>query len=108
MSARSAGCEREPLVPTATIAEFPVEVFGAAEKRTGVLELPATVKGLAGFEMTPAGIPVSVTWTEPVKPLSGLTDNFTAELVAPCWRFKEFVENPMEKSGCAGGGGGSV
>ena len=90
----------------ATIAEFPVAVFGAAEKRTGVLEPAAMLKGLTGLEITPAGKPVRVTWIVPVKPLSGLTDNITAGLVAPCWRFREFVENPMEKSGWGGGGGG--
>lgn len=84
MSARFAACERVPLVPVATIAEFPVPVLVAAEKRTGVFELAATLKGLRGFEMTPAGKPVSVTWTDPVKPLSGLTDKITPELVAPC------------------------
>ena len=48
-------------MPVATIVEFPVEVFGAAEKRTGVLEPAAMSKGLVGFEMTPAGKPVRVT-----------------------------------------------
>lgn len=71
-------------MPVATIAEFPVAVFGAADKSTGMLEPAATLNGLKGFEMTPAGKPLRVTWTEPVKPLSGFTDNVIAELVAPC------------------------
>lgn len=95
-------------MPVAIIVEFPVGAFGAAEKRTGALEPVATLKGLGGFEMTPAGNPESVTCTEPVKPLSGLTESITAELVDPCWRLTEFIENPMEKSGCGGGGGGEV
>ena len=103
-----AGCERAPLTPVAIIVEFPVEVFGAAEKRTGALEPVAMPSGVTGFEMTPADNPVRVIWTEPVKPLSGLTDNITAELVEPCLRLTEFVEKPMEKSGCGGGGGGGV
>jgi hypothetical protein len=55
----------------AIIVEFPVEAFGAAEKRTGALELVAILNGLTGFET-------------------------------------EFVEKPIEKSGCGGGGGGGV
>jgi len=88
------------------MVEFPVEAFAAAEKRTGMLEPAAMLKGLAGLATTPEGKPERVTWTEPVKPLSGLTDNLTAWLVAPCNTLTEFWEKPIEKSGCGGGGGG--
>src|SRR5690242_21354235 len=37
--------------------------------------------GLAGFDVTPAGNPLSVTCTLPVNPLLGLIETFTAELV---------------------------
>jgi hypothetical protein len=37
------------------MVEFPVDAFGAAEKRTGVLEPTETLKGLAGLETTPDG-----------------------------------------------------
>jgi hypothetical protein len=57
---------------------------GAAEKRMGVLELAAMVNGLTGLEMMSAGKPVGVTWTEPLKPLSGLTERLIVELVTPC------------------------
>jgi hypothetical protein len=93
-------------VPEAVIVKFPVLVLGAAEKRTGALEPAAILKGLAGLEMTPDGKPVQVTWTVPVKPLSGSTDKLTAGAVAPCWTATEFAENAIEKSGEAGGGGG--
>jgi hypothetical protein len=86
--------------------EVPGEALAAAEKRMGVLEPAATLNGLAGLETTPTGKPVNVTWTEPVKPLSGSTERLIGELVAPCSRLTEFWENPMEKSGCGGGGGG--
>ena len=86
--------------------EFPVEVFVAAENRTAALEPAETVKGLTGFEITPAGKPVRVTRTEPVKPLSGLIDNVIAGLVPPCSRLTEPEEKAREKSGCEGGGGG--
>src|SRR5580700_10137035 len=86
--------------------EVPIEALAAAENRIGVFEPAATLNGLEGFETTPAGKPVKVTWTEPVKPLSGLTDRLTEELVAPCWTLREFCEKPMEKSGWGGGGGG--
>jgi len=79
--------------------KFPVDAFGTAEKRTGVLEPAGMLKGLIGFERTPAGTPLRVTWTEPVKPLIGVTDNITAGLVPPCWTVAEFDEKPMEKSG---------
>lgn len=108
MRARFAGCESVLLLPVATIVEFPVEAFMAAENKTGVLDPAETVKGLTGFEMTPAGKPVRVTWTEPVKPLSGFTDNIIAGLVAPCWRLTEFEEKAREKSGWGGGGGGGI
>ena len=103
-----AGCESEPLLPVATIVEFPVEVFVEAENRTGALKPAETVKGLTGFEITPVGKPVRVTRTEPVKPLSGFIDNVIAELVAPCCRLTEFEEKAREKSDCGGGGGGGI
>jgi hypothetical protein len=98
VKARIARREREPLAPVAMIVEFPVEALGAAEKRTGVLEPAAMRKELDGFETTPAGKPVSVTWTEPVKPLTELTDKLTVGLVPPCSTLMEFDEKPMEKS----------
>jgi len=104
--ARFAGCESEPLLPVAIIVEVPVEAFIAAENRTGALEPGETLKGLTGFEITPVGKAERVTWTEPVKPLSGFTDNVIAGLVAPCWRLTEPEEKAREKSGCGGGGGG--
>jgi hypothetical protein len=90
----------------ATITEFPVEALSAAEKRMGVAEVAATLKGLVGLETTPVGRPVSVTWTVPMKPFNGLTESVIAELVEPCCRLKEFVEKLMEKSAWGGGGGG--
>ncbi len=54
------------------MVKFPVPTLGAAEKRTGALEPAAMLKGLDGLEMTPEGKPVNVTWTVPVKPLSGV------------------------------------
>jgi len=103
---RLAGWEREPLVPEAIMVKFPVLALGVAEKRTGVLEPAAMLKGLAGLEMTPEGNPVNVTWTEPVKPLSGSMDKLTGGPVAPCWTATELAENAIEKSGEGGDGGG--
>lgn len=93
-------------MPSAIIVEFPVEAFAAAEKRRSALDPAATLKGLGGLETTSAGRPVSVTWTVPVKPLSGLMNSLTAGLVAPCWTLTEFWEKAIEKSGSGGGGGG--
>jgi hypothetical protein len=84
------------------IVNFPATVFAAAEKRMGVLEPAAVLKGLLGLETTP-GKAVRVTWPQPVKPLPGSTDRVTAGLVVPCWAVAEFEEKPMEKSGCRGG-----
>jgi hypothetical protein len=64
--------------------EVPAEALEAAEKKIGVFEPAAALNGLAGLETTPAGKPVKVTWTEPVKPLSGSTERLIGELVAPC------------------------
>lgn len=93
-------------MPVAIIVEFPIEALMAAENKTGVLDPAETLNGLMKFEMTPVGKSVRVIWTEPVKPLRGLTDKVIAGLVAPCWRLTEFDENEREKSGCRGGGGG--
>ena len=82
--ARFAECERAPLVPWVEIVEFPVEALAAAEKRIGALAPAAMLKGVGGLATTPAGKPARVIWTEPVKPLSGLTERLTAELVVPC------------------------
>jgi hypothetical protein len=87
------------------IVKFPVATFEAAENRMGVLEPAATLNGLDGLATTFAGKPARVIWTLPVKPLSGLTETPTAELMAPCWTFTEFTENAREKSGWGGGGG---
>jgi hypothetical protein len=55
-------------VPCIEIVKFPVVAFAEAPKTTGVLEPAATLKGLTGFEVTPEGSVLSVTWTAPVKP----------------------------------------
>ncbi|PYT53123.1 MAG: hypothetical protein DMG43_09855 [Acidobacteria bacterium] len=52
----------------------PVEAFAAALKTTAVLAPAATVKGLAGFELTPAGSALSVTWTAFAKPLTAFME----------------------------------
>jgi hypothetical protein len=70
--------------------EFPVEAFAAAEKISDVLEPATTLKGLVGFETTPWGRPLRTTWTVPVKPLRGLMDSLTDELVVPCWTLTAF------------------
>src|SRR5277367_1917297 len=103
---RLAECESEPLVPSTVSVEFPVAVLMAAENRIGALEPAVTLKGLTGFDTTPAGKPLSVTWTVPVKPLSGSAESVTDVLVAPCWTVTEFWEKAREKSGRGGGGGG--
>jgi hypothetical protein len=71
-----------------------------------VLAPAATLKGLAGLEVTPAGSPFSATWTEPLKPFTGFTETSTAGLVAPCWMEIEFDDKLSEKSATGGGGGG--
>lgn len=43
------------------MVKFPVPALGAAENSTDALEPAATLKGLAGLEMTPEGKPESVT-----------------------------------------------
>ncbi len=81
---RFAGCESDTLVPCATIVKFPVGVLLAVEKSTGTFEPAATLKGLGGFETTPAGNPERTTRTLPVNPLIAVIERLTAELVAPC------------------------
>jgi hypothetical protein len=43
------------------MVKSPVVAFAEAPKTTGVLAPAATLKGLAGFEVTPAGSALSVT-----------------------------------------------
>lgn len=106
MIPRLAGCESDPLTPVAIVVKVPVAAVAAAENNTEVLAPALTLNGLRGLEMTPAGKSVRVIWTVPLKPLSELTDKMTGELVAPCSTFIELLENPIEKSGEGGGGGG--
>jgi len=81
-----------------------VGAFAATPKTTAVLAPAATVKGLAGFEVTPAGSALSVTWTVLAKPLTGFMETPTAELAEPCGTEIEFEDTPREKSGTGGGG----
>src|SRR5713101_3830636 len=104
-SARFAVCDSAPLVACAVIVKLPVGAFAAAPNTTAVLVPDATLKGLAGFEVTPLGSPPSVICTVPLNPFEGLTETFTAPLVAPCITVVEFVERTTEKSAGVGGGG---
>jgi len=94
-----------PLAPCTEIVKFPVVALAEAPKITEVLAPAATVKGLAGFEVTPVGIAVSVTWTAPVKPFTAFTEMLTEGLVAPCAMEIEFDDKLRVKSGAGGGGG---
>ena len=94
-----------PLAPCTEIVKFPVVALAEAPKIREVLAPAATVKGLAGFEVTPVGIAVSVTWTAPVKPFTAFTEMLTEGLVAPCAMEIEFDDKLRVKSGAGGGGG---
>ena len=72
-----------PLAPCTEIVKFPVVALAEAPKIREVLAPTATVKGLAGFEVTPEGSALSVTWTVAVKPFSAFTETLTEGLVAP-------------------------
>jgi len=82
----------------------PVGAFAATPKTTAVLAPAATVKGLAGLELTLAGSALSVTWTAFAKPLTGFMEILTAELAEPCGTEIEFEDRLREKSGTGGGG----
>ena len=62
-----------------------------------------TMKGLAGFAVTPAGRPAIETCTCPEKPFFGATLTLTALLVLPCATVIDVEENEKEKSGAGGG-----
>jgi len=85
------------------IVKLPAAALAEAPKMIGALAPAATLKGLDGFEVTPAGSELRVTWTEPEKPLSGFTETFTAELVAPWAMEIEFDERARAKSATGGG-----
>ena len=84
--------------------KFPVAALDEAPKTTDALAPAATLNGLVGFEITPAGSPLKITCTLPVNPLFGLTETLTAELAPPCETETEFAERDREKSGAGGGG----
>jgi hypothetical protein len=96
--------ESAPLEPCAVIVKSPVVAFGDAPKTTAVGAEDATVKGLAGLEVTPVGRPARVTWTVLLKPFWLVREIVTGGLVAPCAKDGEEEEREIEKS--AGGGGG--
>ncbi|OLB35047.1 MAG: hypothetical protein AUH11_16320 [Acidobacteria bacterium 13_2_20CM_57_17] len=104
-TARLAEWDSAPLVPCIEIVKFPVVAFVEAPKTTGVLAPTVTLKGLAGFEVTPEGSALSVTWTAPAKPFSAFTETLTEGLVAPCGMEIEFDDKLRVKSGAGGGGG---
>ena len=54
-TAKGSEWDSEPLVPCTEIVKFPVVALAEAPKTTGVLAPAVTLKGLAGFEVTPAG-----------------------------------------------------
>ena len=93
-------------MPCTETVKFPVVAFAEAPKTTGVFAPAVTLKGLAGFEVTPAGSALSVTWTAPEKPLTGFMETLTAGLAAPCVTEIEFADKFRVKSGAGGGGGG--
>ena len=93
-------------MPCIEIVKFPVGAFAEAPKMTEVLEPAATLKGLWGFEVTPTGRALSVTWTAPAKPFSAFTETLTEGLVAPWAMEMEFDDRARVKSAKGGGGGG--
>src|SRR5277367_3748515 len=84
------------------MATLPMATFVAAPKMTEVCAPAATVNEPAGLAVTPAGIPVKVTCTEPLKPFSAVTITFTAELEEPCATETEPGETASRKSGAGG------
>ena len=92
-------------MPCIEIVKFPVAAFAAAPKTTGVLAPTVTLKGLAGFEVTPVGSALSVTWTAPAKPFSAFTETLTEGLVAPWAMEMEFDDRARVKSAKGGRGG---
>jgi hypothetical protein len=97
--------EDEPLTAWAVIVKFPVAAFGLAPRTTTAFAPAAIVKGLAGFKITPLGVPASDTATVPVKPFMAATEMVMGALVAPCAIETEADENVIAKSGEGGGGG---
>src|SRR5271168_4411514 len=93
-----------PLLPCAETATLPAAALAATPKTTGVCAPAAKVKGLAGLVVTPAGMPDSVTCTEPLKPFSAVTITFTAALAEPCETEIELGAKARRKSGAGGGG----
>ena len=77
-------------------------------KTSGVLAPPATLKGLAGLEVTPVGRELSATCTAPEKPFNGLTVTLTAGLEAFCVMEIELDDRHSAKSAAGGGGGGGL
>jgi hypothetical protein len=87
------------------IVKFPVAALGAAPKTIVELAPEAMLNGLEGFEITPLGTPVNVTWTVPVKPFWPETETVTGALVAACATDSEFEESVIAKSGEGNAGG---
>jgi hypothetical protein len=86
--------------------KFPAAALAEAPKITEAFAPAATVKGLAGFEVTPLGSALSVTWTAPENPLTGFTVMLMAGLVMPWVMEIELDDKLNVKSGAGGGGGG--
>ena len=99
VSAKVAEWESEPLTACAVTVEFPVAVVAAAPKIMEAFAPAATVNGLPGLDVTPAGRLASVISTEPAKPFVALMETMTGWLTPPWGIDTEAEESAREKSG---------
>jgi hypothetical protein len=99
--------DKEPLIPRAVTVKLPVAEFDDAPNTMAVFEPEAMVSGFTGFDRTPLGKPVRVTWTEPAKPFWPATETVMGALV-PCGMERELEEKVIAKSGDGAGGGWTI
>jgi len=62
-----------PLAPCTAIAALPVEALADAAIASVAVPPLGTVNGLCGLDVTPDGMPLSVTYTSPENPCSACT-----------------------------------
>jgi hypothetical protein len=98
---------RAPDVPVTVTVALRAAAVEAAVSVT-FCAVPGTSVGVTGLAVTPAGSPVMVTATVPLKEFNAVAKTLTFEPVAPATIASEVGDTVSEKSGGGGGGAETV
>jgi hypothetical protein len=107
LSTKAAMWLRLPEVPVNVMVELPVTAFDAAVRVT-LCAMPGVSVNVAGLAVTPAGSPLSKTFTLAVNPLTAVAVTVIACPFAPAVNARLPGATAREKSGGGGGGAAAI